>query len=151
VTPPNQVSEPATPNAITYIEQEEHTAPSPSHREDGEEEGLLGEEPQQALLPDDDAWPEWYRDLWALPNFKKPLKECEAWLEKNKIPVALATSTAAALYSKWDKKKWKDVWATFRNWCLMALRRAGTDGAGSQRGRRPQPPKDYATSGGFND
>lgn len=73
-----------------------------------------------------DVWPDWYSTLYAIPGFKVPLENAEAWRMKSLISLDLAETTAYALKSKWPgdvKKPYRDPWATFQNWCRMTLTR----------------------------
>jgi len=83
---------------------------------------------QQPLDPT--VWPEWYSDLYSLPGFKADLEHCRKWLADNNITEAQANQTAAALRGRWDGKKYKDAWATFRNWVQRPL-------PGGQQAARP--------------
>jgi DNA-binding transcriptional ArsR family regulator len=82
--------------------------------------------------------PEYYSDLFALPGFKAVLPQVEEWLISNSVRKDVAQRVAAALRGKWDSKKYKDPWATFRNWCLREK--------GATNGGPPQSaPSDMAT------
>ena len=67
-------------------------------------------------------WPDWYRDLFSIKDFKPTLGHCQEWLTKNNISEAHANTTAASLRGQWPgegpsgRPKYKDAWATFRTW-----------------------------------
>ena len=62
--------------------------------------------------------PEWYSTLKDIKGFTVSLEDAQAWLTKKEISETHAENVALALLSKWNPKQWKDVWATYRNWCL---------------------------------
>lgn len=74
-----------------------------------------GEVRQQPLDPS--VLPDYYRDLYSLPNFTKPLEECAQWLVEKNISQEKASQTAAYIRGVWPgpKKSWKQPWAVFRN------------------------------------
>ena len=63
--------------------------------------------------------PEWYATLEDIPGCNVSLEDAQAWLIKKQISETHAENVALALLSKWNPKKWKNVYATFRNWCMM--------------------------------
>lgn len=66
---------------------------------------------------DPGVWPDWYRDLYSLPNFQKTLEECSQWLVEKNLPEQKANETAAYIRGTWPGKKprpWKQPWAVFR-------------------------------------
>ena len=68
---------------------------------------------------DSGVWPDWYSTLYAIPGFRIPLPQCQAWLDKREISADRAEETAYALKSKWPgprSKPYRDPWATFQNW-----------------------------------
>ncbi len=75
----------------------------------------VGEVRQQPLDPS--VLPDFYRDLWSLPNFKKTLEECQQWLVEKNIGEEKASQTAAYIRGVWPgpKRSWKQPWAVFRN------------------------------------
>lgn len=96
-------------------------------------------EKQQPLDPS--VWPDWYRDLFSLPNFKKKLEECSQWLVEKNIGEAKADETAAYIRSVWPGTKsrpWKQPWATFTN--LVKRYPPGTQGP-TKRDRPPEGDK----------
>ncbi len=90
-------------------------------------DSMAGEVRQQPLDPS--VWPDWYRDLFSLPNFKKTLTECEQWLVEKNIGEEKADQTASYMRSVWPGTKprpWKQPWATFTN--LVKRYPPGTQG-----------------------
>lgn len=90
-------------------------------------DAMAGESKQQPLDPS--VWPDWYRDLYSLPNFKKTLEDCSQWLVEKNIGQEKADETASYIRSRWPGKgsrPWKQPWATFTN--LVKKYPPGTQG-----------------------
>lgn len=94
---------------------------------------------------DPNVWPEWYRDLYSLPNFKKDLAECQQWLSEKLIIGAQADETTAYIRGVWPgpRKTWKQPWAVFRNLVVKPRPQGASHGATGQH--LPTNPQEQAT------
>lgn len=113
--------------------------------EQRESEALVLTYSVEKLQPlDPQVWPDWYRDLYSLPNFKKDLAECQRWLSEKIIIGAKADETAAYIRGVWPgpKRTWKQPWAVFRN--LVVRSRLQGDRYGLTREHLPTNPEEQA-------
>ena len=79
--------------------------------------------------PEDDQtlWPKWYANGYAVPGWKVPLKQAEAWRVEAGIPEGLAEVKSYALRDWWARlpedsarRKKGDPYLTLQNWCREA-------------------------------
>ena len=141
VTRASPPSEPGVTGQVTRTSPLESPSESPKNRQEKERDTPTRQDEDTVV------WPDWYGRLWDIPGFKTPLKAAQAWLEVKGISVERAEETAYALKSKWPgpiRSPYRDVWATFQNWCKRPP--LDTNGSGPSRGGRGRlpDPSEYA-------
>ena len=119
----NRESESTTESTTESIERESKISQNSQNQEISENPVPLRKDSEE---PDDDQtlWPTWYANGYAVPGWKVPLKQAEAWLVKADIPKELAEVKSYGLRDWWERlpedsaRRWKgDPWLTFQNWC----------------------------------